>query len=76
MAAQDETAVSAPRMPSTEVLADVAGIRQHPHAQLGLEGPAGLPLVRDAIQDAGRPASLVEGVAGANLVRFLQANLV
>jgi membrane dipeptidase len=41
----------------------------------GLDGPAGMPLVWQALRDAGRPAALVDAVAGENLVRFLRATL-
>jgi membrane dipeptidase len=39
----------------------------------GLDGPAGLPLVSDALLRSGMPAAEVEGIAGANLARFLGA---
>ncbi|WP_438352527.1 dipeptidase [Microbacterium sp. CJ88] len=41
----------------------------------GLDGPAGLPLVRAALQASARPAHEVDGIAGENLVGFLRANL-
>ncbi|SFR91926.1 dipeptidase. Metallo peptidase. MEROPS family M19 [Microbacterium sp. cf046] len=41
----------------------------------GLEGPAGLPLVGDALRDAGWDDSLVRGVMGGNLTAFLRTHM-
>lgn len=40
----------------------------------GLEGPAGLPLVTEALQRRGLPEVTIRKVLGANLVRVLRGD--
>ncbi|ADB35261.1 Membrane dipeptidase [Kribbella flavida DSM 17836] len=62
----------AEKIPVCDLPLIIEGLNAHVYVP-GLEGPAGLPLVTDALQDRGLPETTIRKILGGNLVRVLGA---